>query len=412
MIHSTLGFAHQWIARLILRLWEGVVCEMRSSASRDARSIQQQGHHMSPVPSMMSAVLLTGHGGLEKLQYRADVPVPKPGADEVLIQVSAAGINNTDINTRLGWYSKSVSEATNAGGVEGFEEISDEDASWSGTALTFPRIQGADVTGRIVAVGSDVDPHRLGERVIVRTMLRHYVDRRPYESWTLGSECNGGFAQYIAIASDETHAIDSDWTDEALAAVPCAYSTAENMLHRANVGAERVLITGASGGVGLAAVQLARRRGASVIGICAAAKAQAVRQAGADQILDRSQHPVEVLGQRSVDVVLDVVGGDGVSNLLTTLKLGGRYVVAGAIGGPLTQVDLRTVYLKDLSLLGCTFQDDEVFTNLVQYIEHNEIAPLVSKTYALQDMRNAQQDFIAKKYPGKLVVIPPPVESR
>src|SRR5690606_15507710 len=163
------------------------------------------------------------------------------------------------------------------------------------------------------------------------------------------------------------------------------------------------------GGVGLAAVQLARRRGASVIGICAAAKAQAVRQAGADQILDRSQHPVEVLGQRSVDVVLDVVGGDGVSDLLTTLKLGGRYVVAGAIGGPLTRVDLRTVYLKDLSLLGCTFQDDEVFTNLVQYIERNEIAPLVSKTYALQDMRNAQQDFIAKKYPGKLVVIPPPV---
>lgn len=364
---------------------------------------------MHSVPSTMAAVLLTGHGSLEKLEYHTDVTVPEPAADEVLIQVSAAGVNNTDINTRLGWYSKTVDEATNVGGTEGFQEISDDDAGWSGTALQFPRIQGADVVGHIVAVGSDVDAARIGERVMVRNMLRHYVDRRPFESWTLGSECDGGFAQFVAIASDETHAVDTDWSDAVLAAVPCAYSTAENMLHRANVGAERVLITGASGGVGMAAVQLARRRGAEVIGVSSAAKADTVREAGAHQVIDRADNPVEILGDRSVDVVLDVVGGNGVADLLTALKLGGRYAVAGAIGGPLTEIDLRTVYLKDLSLLGCTFQEDVVFTNLVDYVERNEIAPLVSQTYALDEIHTAQQDFVDKKYPGKLVLIPPEV---
>src|SRR5690606_22304655 len=97
----------------------------------------------------MAAVLLTGHGGLEKLEYRTDVPIPRPAADEVLIQVGAAGVNNTDINTRIGWYSKGVTAETGAGGAAGFESVDAADAAWSGTALRFPRIQGADVCGRI-----------------------------------------------------------------------------------------------------------------------------------------------------------------------------------------------------------------------------------------------------------------------
>jgi len=263
------------------------------------------------------------------------------------------------------------------------------------------------VAGTIVAVGSGVEPSRIGERVIVRNMLRHYVGRRPYECWTLGSECDGGFAQFVVAPAVETYAVHTPWADETLAAVPCAYSTAENMLHRADVGAQRVLITGASGGVGMAAVQLATRRGAEVIAVASAGKADAVRAAGASQIIDRTEDPREVLGERSVDAVLDIVGGPAVASLLSTLRLGGTYAVAGAIGGPLTQIDLRTVYLRDLSLLGCTFQEDRVFEDLVGYIERDEIAPLVSQTYALQDIRRAQEDFVAKTYPGKLVLLPP-----
>jgi NADPH:quinone reductase-like Zn-dependent oxidoreductase len=200
-----------------------------------------------------------------------------------------------------------------------------------------------------------------------------------------------------------------DWDDAELASVPCAYSTAENMLHRAAVGPERVLVTGASGGVGLAAVQLARRRGASVVAVCSADKAAEVRRLGADQTVERGRDLVEALGPGSVDVVVDLVGGPAWPQLLDVLRRGGRYAIAGAIAGPVVEMDLRTLYLKDLTLFGCTFQPDEVFENLVGYVERDEFRPVVSKTFALSEIARAQEEFISKRHVGKLVLIPPPV---
>jgi len=359
------------------------------------------------LPSQMKAVYLTDHGGLEALQYRDDVALPSAGPDEVLIKVAAAGINNTDINTRIGWYSKKVDGDTNSGGETGFAEVDVEDASWSGEPLTFPRIQGADCCGVIVAVGDAVDSSRIGERVIVRNMLRSYVDYRPFECWTFGSECDGAFAQYTKAPAAETHKVDCDWSDAELASIPCAYSTAENMLHRAAVGAERVLVTGASGGVGSAAVQLAKRRGAHVTALASAAKLDDLRALGADRVIDRNSDLVAAIGANSIDVAVDLVAGAGWPALLEVLKRGGRYVTAGAIAGPLVELDVRTLYLKDLTLIGCTFQDDVVFENLIGYIERAEIRPLVSATFPLNEIALAQQQFLAKKFFGKLVLIPP-----
>ena len=361
------------------------------------------------LPTTMAAVLLTGHGGLDRLEYRTDVPVPRPGAGEVLIQVAAAGINNTDVNTRIGWYSKSITSGTGEGGAAGFAEVDDVDATWSGAAMAFPRIQGADVCGHVVDVGAGVPRDRIGERVLVRNMLRTPVDYRPFECWTFGSECDGGFAQFTVAPARETHAVRSDRSDEELAAVPCAYSTAENMLHRARVAAERVLVTGASGGVGLAAVQLAKRRGATVTAVCSAAKAADVAEQGADRTVDRDADLVAALGQASFDVVVDLVGGPRFPRLLDLLRPGGRYAISGAIGGPLAEIDLRTVYLKDLSLLGCTFQEDEVFEDLVGYVERGEVRPVVARTYRLDEIARAQADFLKKDHVGKLVLVPPPV---
>jgi len=359
------------------------------------------------VPQTMAAVLLTGHGGIEKLKYRTNIAVPQPAAGEVLIEVKASAVNNTDINTRIGWYSKQISVATEEGGAAGFDNTDDEDASWSGTPLGFPRIQGADACGYIVAVGEGVDESRIGERVLVRNMLRTGVDYRPFECWTFGSECDGGFAQFTTAPARETYKVNSDWSDEQLAAIPCAYSTAELMLDRAKVGeGERVLITGASGGVGLAAVQLAKRRGAYVIALSSPAKADDVKAQGADEVLDRSADLHKALNGK-VNVVLDVVCGDGVNNRLSALAKGGRYAIAGAIGGPVAEVDLRTIYLNDLSILGCTFQDDHIFENLIGYIERNEIKPHVSKVYPLDQIAQAQEDFLSKKHMGKLVLVPP-----
>ena len=350
----------------------------------------------------MSGVYLMGHGGPESLEYRDNIPVPAPQHDEVLIRVNAAGINNTDINTRTGWYSKSISTATKADTAT----TDSADASWTGRPLEFPRIQGADVCGEIVDAGQNVDPARIGQRVIVRTLMQSLTHFRPYECITFGSEIDGGFAQYCVAPAREVYAVNCDWTDAELASIPCAYSTAENALHRAILGTETILITGASGGVGSAAIQLAKRRGARVIAICSKNKTKAVKAIGADQIIARGDDLVQALGENSVDMVYDLVAGPQWPQLLEILRIGGRYVTSGAIAGPLCEIDIRTLYLKDLTLMGTTFQDEIVFKNLVNYIEKGEIKPLVAQTFPLKDINVAQAKFMEKSFVGKLVLIP------
>jgi NADPH:quinone reductase-like Zn-dependent oxidoreductase len=336
----------------------------------------------------MSAVLLKGHGGYEQLEFRDDVPVPVPRAGEVLIQVAAAGVNNTDINTRTGWYSP--------------------DSGWTGAPPSFPRIQGADACGRIVAVGSGINAARLGERVLIEPVFRNpggVSDH--YRAFYFGSECDGAFAQYARVPAAHAYAIRSPLSDVELASFPCAYSAAENMVTRLNLTAgETVLVTGASGGVGSAAVQLAKRRGATVLAIAGASKAAAVSSLGASRVLERDEEVLAALGRERIDAVIDVVGGDQFGKLLDVLRRGGRYAVAGAIAGPVVSLDLRTLYLKDLRLLGCTVLDETVFKNLIGYIERNEIKPLVASVHPLKAIVEAQQEFLLKQHTGKIVLLP------
>ncbi|MCK7612584.1 alcohol dehydrogenase family protein [Roseibium sediminicola] len=349
------------------------------------------------LPERMSGMVLTGHGGLDKLEWRDDLPVPRPGPGEVVIKVGAAAVNNTDVNTRTGWYSKSVRGDT-ASGAAGYEGDAAMIGSWSGTPLGFPRIQGADCCGEIVAVGEGVAGTRIGERVLVRTMQSRTTDSGGFEVWTFGSECDGGFAEYTKITSQDAIAVNSSLSDVELATFPCAFSTAEGMIQRAVVGAERVLITGASGGVGSAAIQLARRRGAHVTAVTSASKAADLKALGADETLDRdAAYP-----ERSFDVVLDLVGGARWGDLIDALVDRGRYVTSGAIAGPIVELDLRTLYLRDLTLYGSTYQPDSIFTDLVGYIEAGEIRPVVSATYALEELRQAQEAFLEKAFVGKI----------
>jgi NADPH:quinone reductase-like Zn-dependent oxidoreductase len=344
------------------------------------------------LPTTMHAVLLTGHGDTDRLDYRTDVPVPLPRASDVLLRVGAAGVNNTDINTRIGWYGSGGAEAA--------------DGNWGGGAQRLPCIQGADVCGRIVALGEGVDAARLGERVLVQSCLRSLAqDRR--DVW-LGSDIDGGFAQFVRVPAADCHRIDSDLSDAALASFPCAYGTAENLMTRADVVAgERVLITGASGGVGSAAIQLAARRGAHVIAVAAHEKRDACIALGAREVIARGTPLLDALGASNVDAVIDVVGGAAWPALLDVLRPRGRYAVSGAIAGPNVSLDLRTLYLKDLTLYGCTSQGRAAFEALVGYIERKEVRPVVARTYALSELAQAQRDFVAKLHVGKLVVIPP-----
>ena len=113
------------------------------------------------------------------------------------------------------------------------------------------------------------------------------------------------------------------------------------------------------------------------------------------------------IGSETINVVIDIVGGPSWPQLLDVLKRGGRYIVSGAIAGPMVELDLRTLYLKDLTFLGCTAQHPDVFADLVGYIERGEIRPLVAKTYPLKDIVSAQTEFQLKKHVGKIVLIPP-----
>ena len=343
------------------------------------------------LPDKMFGVVLTGHGGPEMLQWRDDLAVPVPGRGDVLVRVGAAGVNNTDINTRTGWYSKGDASAGDGG--------------WTGTPLAFPLVQGIDVCGRIVVVGEAVDPARIGERVLIEPCLREAGGKPLKTPWFLGSECSGGFAQFTCVAARHAYAITSDLTDAELASFPCSYSTAENMLTRAAVRREEtVLVTGASGGVGSAAVQLARARGAHVIAVTSAAKAQSLKALGAQKILDRDGDWLAEIGKNSADVVVDLVAGSQWPTLLEVLRPGGRYAVSGAVGGPLVTLDVRTLYLKDLSFFGCTVLEPEVFGNLVGLIERKQILPLVAETHPLRDIATAQRAFGDKGYTGKIVL--------
>lgn len=353
-------------------------------------SVAATGDDMTDETTMFG-VALAGHGGPECLAWRDDLPRPSPKAGEVLIAVAAAGVNNTDINTRIGWYSKGENAA--------------DDASWTGEAMKFPRIQGIDVCGRITAVGAGVDPARIGERVLVEPCLIEAAGEMRDPPWFLGSECDGGFAQYCVVAARHAYAVESALSDVALASFPCSYSTAENMLTRTRLQAgETVLVTGASGGVGSAAVQLAKARGATVIAVTRAAKAQDLLDLGGARSIERDADYAAVLGHNSVDVVVDLVAGAQFPALLDVLRPKGRYAVSGAVGGPMVSLDVRTLYLKDLQFYGCTVLEPQVFGNLVRLIESGKIAPLVGAEYPLREINAAQVAFAEKAYTGKIVL--------
>ena len=358
------------------------------------------------LPATMRAMVTMGHGELDQIVLHENWPRPDPAACEVLIRVGACGLNNTDVNTRTGWYSKAVSEATTGGA---YAKVNGDDPTWGGAPIVFPRIQGADVCGEIVAVGAGVDPNRIGARVITDNWLRDMQEPgNKDKTGYFGSERDGGFAEYATIPSQNALAVQSNLSDAELATFSCSYSTAEGMLTRAKVNkADTVLVPGASGGVGGALVQLAKRRGARVIAMASETKHDAVALLGADRLLPRApDHLRSALDGEKITVVADVVGGSYWPQLIDILERGGRYTCSGAIAGPIVELDLRTFYLRDLTFTGSTVIDPEVMPNLIRYIEAGEIKPALAATYPLDELRAAQAAFIAKEHTGNIVVVP------
>ena len=369
------------------------------------------------VPEMMRAVLLTGFGGIDKLEYRDDVPVPRPGNDEVLVRVGACGMNNTDVNLRTRWYDRAVNESLSEDvGLRGAGDPAKADTETSGTwkeeTILFPRIQGAAVAGTIVAVGDGVDAGRIGERVIVDPQVRDLsLPERAQLVAYLGGERDGGYAEYTVVPACNAHAVDCGLSDAELATFPTSYDTAEEMLVRARLGrGEIVVVTGAAGGVGTALVQLSLIRGATVIAVAGAAKEERLRALGAQHVVARENPDLRgaieaLVGERAVDVVADVVGGPFFTESLKLLRRGGRYATAGAIAGPIQPIDLRDLIYKDLELYGITCPTPETFRSVIGHVAAGRLKPLIDKTYPLRDLALAQGDLVKRNHVGKLVVV-------
>ena len=345
----------------------------------------------------MCAVLLTGYGGPEKLQYRDDIPIPRPGSGEVLIEVGACGVNNTDIWVRKGAYG-------NAGDA-------DSPSTFSAAGPGFPLIQGADIAGRIVDVGGGVDPARIGERVLVDFGI-YAAEGADLPSFDyIGHGRPGGFAEYTVVAAANAHAVETRLSDAELATFCCAYVTAERMLERAAVAAgERVLVTGASGGVGSAAIQLCRVRGAIPLAVVGEGKEQALRSIGAEAIIPRASPDMRAavetaLDGADLDVAVDVVAGPALADIVEILKPHGRYVTCGAIAGPEVKLDMRRIYLKHLSLLGSSQGTRRNFATVRDYVLSGAIRPLLAQTFPLPEIGRAQEKFLRKDFVGKLAIL-------
>jgi alcohol dehydrogenase len=348
------------------------------------------------VAQTMNAMLLTGHGGLDKLQLNPNWQLPEVAANEVLVRVGACGVNNTDIWVREGAY--------------GSSDDPDEVASFGDSPLQFPLIQGADIVGVIAINGADVDPSRVGERVMVDFgIYAGEGDGIPSHDY-IGSGRPGGFAEYVAVPSENCHAVQTDLIDAELATFCCAYVTGQHMLRRARVAAgERVLVTGASGGVGSGVIQLCRARGAIPYAVTGAGKENAVRDIGAEGTVARGQGDLidavaSMMGGSEIDVVVDTVSGPMLPTLLEILRPQGRYVTCGAMGGPMVELDMRRIYLKNLEIYGASQGTRRDFRNIRDYAISGAIKPLLAGIYPLADLGRAQEDFKKKNFIGKLVI--------
>lgn len=363
------------------------------------------------IPNTMKAMVLTGHGDVDKLEYQ-DVSVPAPGPGEVLVRVTATAKNNTDRKAREGLYPTKKGEMTSfqMGGKP---------------TLTFPRIQGADIAGRVAAVGEGVDESRIGERGLLDFNI-YANDRRDINLTPdyFGHGADGGYAEYVALPSDQFHHIpNAELTDAEVASMGmCSYQTAMHMLTSANIEAgERVLVTGASGGVGTALIQLCRIMGAIPYALSKQDKAAALLELGAEAVLDRSDMDGFVdrvkaeTGGKPIDAVMDLVGGEMTDVFIDTMIFDmnarstyPRLSIAGASGGNISEILWTRIYLYQVQIFGVSHGTREEAEQLMAWIRGGQLKPVLHGAFRLSDLHRAEEYFVNRgsNYLGKIVIVP------
>lgn len=368
---------------------------------------------MAIIPERMAGVILTGHGDIERLEYRTDLIVPTPGRGEMLVQVTATAKNNTDRKVREGLYPTDRNDR-----VTSFQ-LGDA------PTLTFPRIQGADVAGRVVATGPECDPERVGERGLLDFNI--YADERVDLNLVpdyFGHGRDGGFAEYIVVPSNRFHAVArAELADAELAAQGmCSYQTAFRMLNAAGVGpGEHVLVTGASGGVGTALIQLCRLLGAVPHAVSSAGKEAVLLALGAQSVIDRTgvtdwhSAVAEATGGVVIDAVMDLVGGpltnpliDVMTQRMSTRRTYPRLSIAGASAGNVTEILWTKIYLNQVQIFGVSHGTMAEAEKLMEWIKEGSLKPVLHRTFRLSDVHEAERYFMDRDadFVGKIVIVP------
>jgi len=334
----------------------------------------------------MKALVLRRHGGLSDLEVVGDYPTPQPTEGHVVIRVRASSFNYHDVFTMRGM---------------------------PGIKVPLPVVIGLDIAGEIVEVGDGVSGWKPGDRVLVNPLNK--------TKGLMGEMLDGGMAEYCLVADDQLVAMPAHVTFEEAASLPVAYGTAHRMLitHDTIRKGDRVLVLGASGGVGTGCVILAKHLGAEVIACAGGAdKMRRLKELGADEVVnyqevDFSKWAIERYGKpqrRShdggVDVVINFTGGDTWQRSLRCLKRGGKLLVCGATAGYDPKEDLRYVWTFELKIIGSnSFYDDDL-KGLMQLIAHGKMKPVIDKILPLEQAAEGLRLIQDREVFGKVIVMP------
>ena len=334
----------------------------------------------------MRALVLRRHGSLEDLEVVDDYPVPRATEGHVIIRVRASSFNYHDVFTVRGM---------------------------PGIKVPIPVIIGLDMAGEIAEIGAGVSGWKIGDRVLVNPVNK--------KKGLMGEMLDGGMAEYCLVAADQLVAMPPDVSFADAASLPVAYGTAHRMIitHQTIKAGERVIVLGASGGVGTGCVILAKLLGAEVIACTTSAeKMQRLKELGADEVLDVrsvdfSKWAVERYGkpqrrshEGGVDVVINFTGGDTWVPSLRCLKRGGKLLVCGATAGYDPKEDLRYVWSFELKIIGSNSFYDDNLQGLLQLIQEGRMKPVVDKVLSLDEAREGLRLIQDREVFGKVVVEP------
>lgn len=325
----------------------------------------------------MKAAVITQQGGLENLHY-ADWPDPEPRMGEVLLRVRACGLNHLDIFVRKG--------------MPGFP-------------VPMPFISGGDIAGEIIAFGEDVSGFTVGDRCALHPVTHEGM---------MGEEILGGMAELVCVPAANLIPLADNVPFDVAAAVPIAYGTAIRMLFeigKVNEG-NLVLILGASGGVGIACLQLAKMIGARVIAAAGSDdKCDRLRELGADMTInyqkeDFSKAAWTLSSKQGVDVVVNYTGGDTWIPSLRTLKPRGKLLTCGATAGYSTDNDMRFIWVRELQILGSNGYSKDDIAAALRYVADGKVQPIISHRFPLSEAREAERLMEDRNFLGKIIIEP------